>query len=90
LLAFPFATLASCALFQSPDAGTIELEIDYYDGQCQMVMAGEGIPTTAEIVPAVRDSGATRVRLVTRQNVPYRCVGGAVFYLQRAGYEISS
>jgi len=55
-----------------------------------MLMAGEEILDQNELVPAVRNNGAKRVLFVIRpQDVPYHCVGGAIFDLQRAGYEVT-
>lgn len=81
--------LTSCAVNQSRNSQTIEVEIDYRGAQCGMMMAGDGFTDTAALLPAIRESGAKRVLLIVSQEAPYRCVGPLVFELQRQRYEVT-
>jgi hypothetical protein len=81
--------LASCTLLQPGDAQTIEIEVILDDSRCGLMMAGDEFSEVAALVSAVRESGAKRVRLVADRKVPYRCVGGLVFELQRAGFDVT-
>jgi len=85
LMSWPFALLLACCATNRP-ANPLELSVDASrTGQCAVSLAGQ--PMNAEqLYKRLREvKRGTHVKIVgDTLNVPYRCIGGAIFTIQRA------
>lgn len=63
------------------------------EGECVMLLAGKRLQahTDAEWLQAaekIKKTGRRRVTIYGTTATPYRCVGGTIFQLQRAGLKV--
>jgi hypothetical protein len=79
------ALLIQAAAVDAP----IEVPVALADGRCTVTIAGRAIDPQGEpeaMKPAVRSLPKGRaVKLVGSETIPYRCIGGAIYTLQRHG-----
>lgn len=68
----------------SPAAEQVRLEVGLTDGRCTVAVNGRSMPFDPDTADLRRWRGR-HITLVGAPDIPYRCVGGLIFALQRAG-----
>lgn len=89
-----FAILASCSN-HSPDAGLKSLMVGYDPAtdRCVLTVDGKQIEMRADgnaerLMQAAKSWPEQNVSVIGTTRTPYKCVGGVVFNLQRAGKRV--
>ncbi len=78
------AVLAASCIHRSPGEPPLVVNVRR-DGQgCRVSVEGDQVPSE-RLLEIARTSGKRRGIVVFEKDTPYRCIGGAIFTLQRAG-----
>jgi hypothetical protein len=57
--------------------------------ECVTEFAGDEYEDHNDLILELRRAGARRIQIIAAMDVPYRCVGGLVFGLQRSKFNVT-
>ncbi|QAY75185.1 hypothetical protein [Sphingosinicella sp. BN140058] len=81
---FGSAALLTSCLREGQDAAQLVLNVKRDGGGCRVMLQGERV-TSERLMEIGRQAKTRRAIVLHDKETPYKCIGGAVFTLQRAG-----